>query len=85
MTEIKIRQSVRLIKLLHLYRQRKMIFIVSLCNVIVLLFLSYFINNQAIFTGEDLNKYAWMEWIKNKCVSSKDVEGEKDALFVNCW
>ena len=64
-------------------KQRKTTIIVSLCNVIVLLFLSYLISNQAIFTGEDLNKFAWMEWIKNKCGLSKDVEEKKDALFVN--
>ena len=66
-------------------KQRKTALIVSLCNVIVLLFLGYILNNQAIFTGEELNKYAWMEWFKNKCGLSKDVEEEKDALFVNCW
>ena len=64
-------------------RERRTAFIVSLCNVIVLLFLSYLISNQAIFTGEDLNKYAWMEWIKSKCGLSKDVELRKDVLFVN--
>ena len=64
-------------------KQRRTTLIVSLCNAIVLLFLGYILNNQAIFTGEDLNKYAWMEWIKNKCGLSKDVEEKKDALFVN--
>ncbi len=64
-------------------KQRKKALIVSLCNVIVLLFLSYILNNQAIFTGEDLNKYAWMEWIKNKCDLNKNVEDNKDAVFVN--
>ena len=64
-------------------KQRKTAFIVSLINVIVLLLLSYFISNQAIFTGEDLNQYAWMEWIKNKLGLSKEVEEDKDALFVN--
>lgn len=64
-------------------RQRKAALIVSLINVIVLLLLSYFISNQAIFTGEDLNKYAWMEWIKNKCGLSRVIEENKDAVFVN--
>lgn len=64
-------------------KQRKTALIVSLCNVIVLLFLGYILNNQAIFTGEDLNKYAWMEWIKKECGLSKDVEEKKDAVFVN--
>ena len=64
-------------------KQRKKAIVISLCNVIVLLFLSYILNNQAIFTGEDLNKYAWMEWIKDKCGLSRDIEEKKDALFVN--
>ena len=64
-------------------KQRKTALIVSLCNAIVLLFLSYILNNQAIFTGEDLNKYAWMEWIKNMCGLSREVKEKKDALFVN--
>lgn len=63
--------------------QRKMIFIVSLCNVMVLLFLSYLINNQALFTGEDLNKYAWMELVKERFGLSKSIKKNKDAVFVN--
>lgn len=74
---VKLRTCVQFIK------QRKMPFVISLCNVIVLLFLSYFISNQAIFTGEDLNQYAWMELIKNKLGLSKEVEEGKDAVFVN--
>ena len=64
-------------------KQRKTALIVSLINVIVLLLLSYFISNQAIFTGEDLNKYAWMEWIKDKCGLTRDIEENKDVVFVN--
>jgi hypothetical protein len=64
-------------------RQRKTALIVSLINVIVLLLLSYFISNQALFTGEDLNQYAWMEWFKNKVGLPKVLEEDKDALFVN--
>ena len=64
-------------------KQRKTALIVSLINVIVLLLLSYFISNQAIFTGEDLNKYAWMEWIKDKCGISRVVKENKDVVFVN--
>ena len=64
-------------------KQRKTAIIVSLCNVIVLLIFSYILNNQAIFTGEDLNQYAWMEWIKNKCGLSRNIGENKDALFVN--
>lgn len=64
-------------------KQRKIAIIISLCNVVVLLLLSYLINNQAIFTGEDLNQYAWMEWIKDKCGLSKEIQEKKDAVFIN--
>ena len=64
-------------------KSRKMAIIISLCNVVVLLFLSYFINNQAIFTGEDLNQYALMEWIKDKCGLSREIQEKNDVLFVN--
>jgi len=64
-------------------KQRNTALIVSLCNVIVLLFLGYILNNQAIFTREDLNKYAWMELIKERLGLSKGVEKSNEAVFVN--
>ena len=64
-------------------RQRKVAIVVSLCNAILLLLIGYFINNQSIFTGEDLNQYAWMEWIKNKCGLSREIKENKDVVFVN--
>ena len=64
-------------------KQRKTAIVISLCNVAILLLLSYLINNQAIFTGEDLNQYAWMEWIKDKCGLSKEIQEKKDAVFIN--
>jgi len=64
-------------------KQRKTAIVISLCNVAILLLLSYLINNQAIFTGEDMNQYAWMEWIKDKCGLSKEIQEKKDAVFIN--
>lgn len=63
--------------------KRKKAIVISLCNVIVLLLLTYLFNNQSIFTGEDLNQYAWMEWIKDKMGLSKEIGEKKDAIFVN--
>jgi hypothetical protein len=40
------------------------------------------LNNQPLFTGEDLDQYAWMEWIKDKLGISPDVDANA-ALFVN--
>ena len=55
---------------------------VSLANMLVLSLLVYILNNQSIFTGENLNHYAWMEIIKKKIGLSNEYE-KKDALFVN--
>ena len=58
------------------------ILLISLCNTIILLLLSYFLNNQSLFTGEDLNQYAWMEFVKEKIGLSEHID-YKDALFIN--
>ena len=73
----------RFIEYKEFVKQRKKALIVSLINVVVLLLLSYFISNQALFTGEDLNQYAWMEWVKNKLGLSREIEENKDVVFVN--
>lgn len=63
-------------------KRKKIALLFSLCNVVILLALSYFLNNQPLFTGEDLDQYAWMEWIKDKLGISPDVDANA-ALFVN--
>ena len=63
-------------------KRKKIALLFSLCNVVILLVLSYFLNNQPLFTGEDLDQYAWMEWIKDKLGISPDVDTNA-ALFVN--
>lgn len=66
----------------EIVKRKKIALLFSLCNVVILLALSYFLNNQPLFTGEDLDQYAWMEWIKDKLGISPDVD-VNDALFVN--
>ena len=56
--------------------------LVSLCNVVALIVLSYVLNNQSLFTGENLNHYAWVEWAKNKVGLVKLSDGQ-DVLFIN--
>lgn len=56
--------------------------LLSLCNVIILIMLSYIQNNQSLFTGEDLDHYAWIEWIKKKVGLAKQSDSQ-DVLFVN--
>lgn len=63
-------------------KRKKIALLFSLCNVVILLTLSYFLNNQPLFTGEDLDQYAWMEWIKDRLGISPDVDANA-ALFVN--
>ena len=45
----------KLHKVLMLVRQKKIVLLVSLFNVFVLSLLCYFLNNQPLFTGEDIN------------------------------
>ena len=68
--------------MLEMVKRKRHALLFSLCNVAVLLVLSYFLNNQPLFTGEDLDQYAWMEWIKNKLGITPDVD-TNDALCVN--
>ena len=69
-------------KAAEMVKRKKIALLFSLCNVVILLALSYFLNNQPLFTGEDLDQYAWMEWIKDKLGISPDVDANA-ALFVN--
>jgi hypothetical protein len=69
-------------KAAEMVKRKKIALLFSLCNVVILLTLSYFLNNQPLFTGEDLDQYAWMEWIKDKIGISPDVDANA-ALFVN--
>ena len=69
-------------KAAEMVKRKKIALLFSLCNVVILLTLSYFLNNQPLFTGEDLDQYAWMEWIKDKLGITPDVDANA-ALFVN--
>ena len=61
---------------------RKTPILVSVGNVIALLVLTYVLNNQPLFTGENLNMFAWAELLKNKTGLSEKTD-YKDALFIN--
>lgn len=56
--------------------------LVSLCNVVTLIVLSYVLNNQSLFTGENLNHYAWVEWVKNKVGLVEQLDNQ-NVFFVN--
>lgn len=63
-------------------KQKRVALLVSLCNVIIMSVLTYVLNNQPLFTGEDLNHFAWIEMVKNKLGIEKP-EAKDDVLFVN--
>ena len=66
----------------NIVKHNKRAILFSLCNAAILLVLSYFLNNQPLFTGENLDQYAWMEWGKDK-LGVSDEGNNKNALFVN--
>jgi len=57
--------------------------LISLCNVFILTLVSYFLNNQPLFTGENLNRYAWLEWAKDKLGLTNQTEEHDSVLYVN--
>lgn len=65
-----------------LTKRNKTALLASSCNVVILIVLSYVLNNQSLFTGEDLDHYAWIEWVKNKVGLIKQSD-RQDVLFVN--
>ena len=44
--------------------------------------LSYVLNNQPLLTGEDMDQYAWMEWVKTK-LPAKTSEDNTQPLYIN--
>lgn len=65
-----------------LVKRKKLPLLVSLFSVFFLSLFSYILNNQALFTGEDLNKFAWMQMLKNKLGIENQVSKD-NVLFVN--
>lgn len=63
-------------------KRNKTAMLVSICNVLILMAINYIMNNQPLFTGENLSHYAWMEWVK-ELIGTSDQEQRKDALFIN--
>lgn len=69
-------------KVIMWVKHRKVALLVSLCNVLILTLLSYILNNQPLFTGEDLNQFAWIQVLKNKLGIENKVD-KLEVLFVN--
>ena len=70
------------IKTTRWFSHRSKIILVSIVNVILLMFLTYFLNNQPLFTGENLFQYSWVEYFKG-LLGINQSEVKKDAVFIN--
>lgn len=77
-----IRIKGKLHRVLIWVRQKQKVLLVSLCNVFILSLLAYILNNQPLFTGEDINHFAWTQILKNK-LGIEHKENNNDALFIN--
>lgn len=69
-------------RIVNTTKRNKVALLVSVCNVLVLMVINYFVNNQPLFTGENLTHYAWMELLKEQ-IGTSNHKQRKDALFVN--
>lgn len=63
-------------------RGNKKAIVMSLFSVIVISLLSYMLNNQTLFTGEDLPRFGLMEFVKHRVLNNKSATDDK-AVFVN--
>lgn len=54
----------------------------SFCIALCIFVLSYFLNNQPLFIGENLEQYAWMEWIKSKMTKAEKADSFQ-PLYIN--
>lgn len=70
------------INYLSAVKQKRIALLVSLCNVVVLSLLTYLLNNQPLFTGENLERHAWMELVKGEIGLTKKPLHD-NVLFVN--
>ena len=70
------------VKTTRWFSHRSKIILVSIVNVIILMFLTYFLNNQPLFTGENLFQYSWVEYFKG-FLGINQSELKKDAVFIN--
>lgn len=63
-------------------RKRKALWI-SLFNAVLLTLLVYILNNQALFTGENLDYFTWIQWLKDKVSDEKNGLADDNTFYVN--
>ena len=64
------------------WTKNKVAVLISIGNVIALLLLTYILNNQSLFTGENLTCYALVEYFKGKTGLSQERIND-DAIIIN--
>ena len=63
-------------------RGNKKAIVMSLFSVIVISLLSYMLNNQTLFPGEDLPRFGLIDFVKHRVLNNKSATDDK-AVFVN--
>lgn len=70
-------------KILHYLKAKSGIAIKALFSGLVVLILSYEMSNLPLFTGENMNTFSILQWVK-EYVSSSSVDSDlEDAIFIN--
>lgn len=64
------------------WSMNKVAVFLSVGNVLALLLLTYILNNQSLFTGENLTCYALVEYFKGK-MGMNQTRTDDDAIFIN--
>lgn len=69
--------------ILSYVRRKKRALLVSLFNALLLTVLVYYLNNQPLFTGENLEKFTWIQWLKDKVANNDNDPGDDKTFYVN--
>ena len=71
------------VRLRSFARRKQKALWISLFNAILLTFLVYILNNQALFTGENLDYFTWIQWLKDKVSDEKNGLADDNTFYVN--
>lgn len=64
-------------------RGKKKALWISFFNAILLTALVYILNNQALFTGENLDYFTWIQWLKDKVSNEKNDLIDDKTFYIN--
>lgn len=69
-------------KICDFIKRKKTAIVISLCNTVILLSFTYWINNKTYFTGENVSFFSWLEFGKTKVGIEHD-DNFDDVVFIN--